>query len=215
MMQKILISAVIVFVTSVPAFALTTSYATSTPIPLTLTDWTNTLSFQRFNPSLGALKMVQLDLSMTANTILSAKNNSDSPASGHINTHIQMTIQDEGGYFTDAGIDLIVPTYHYNLDAGQLMTPDTISHSDSSFGQYTAPDVLSEFIGSGEITLLAGTFTETSFSYTGSNAHVGQLTYSELNGTVTYSYADEAPEPATVVLLAFGALALLKRKNTE
>jgi hypothetical protein len=215
MMQKILISAVIVFVTSVPAFALTISYTTSTPIPLTLTDWTKPLSFQQFNPSLGTLEMVQLDLSMTANTVLSASNNSDCSASGHIDTHIQMAIQDEVGNFTDSGIDLIIPTFYYNLTANQSMTPNTIIKSDSSSGQYTAGDVLSEFTGSGEVMLVAGTFTESSFSYTGCNAHVGQLTYSQLNGTVTYSYAAEAPEPATVVLLAFGALALLKRKNRE
>ena len=38
-------------------------FATTTPIPATLTDWNGSLSFPKFNSALGTLTSVELDLS--------------------------------------------------------------------------------------------------------------------------------------------------------
>jgi hypothetical protein len=211
-----IIFAAVLFVTVLPGLSIATisgPFTTTTPISAALTDWQNTLSFPKFDSSLGTLTMVQLDLSGSMSTVITATNHSPGLSSVEVYTHLQVTVQDSGLNLSSPEIDLVIPTFYYTLAGGQSLTSDLLTKSDSSTDLYTASAVLSEFTGPGTIVLDANTYTETYLTYTGGNIEVGQLTYAELTGTVTYTY--EAPEPTTVGLLCLGGPAIILRKKTR
>ena len=90
-------------------------FTTTTPIPSTLTDWTGTLSFPKFNPGLGILTQVQLDLNGAMSTILTITNDSPAGSSGVAKTELMMTVQDAGNNLNAPEIDLLSPGYIYTL----------------------------------------------------------------------------------------------------
>ncbi len=214
MTKKFLILVAIVpLVTVFSALSIATisgPFTTTTPISAALTDWQKTLSFPKFNPSLGTLNSVQLDLSGSMSTVITATNHSPGLSSSEVYTHLQVTVQDSGLNLSSPAIDLIIPTFYYTLVGGQSLTSGTLTKSDSSSNLYTAPAILSEFSGFGTIVLDANTYTETFLTYSGGNTNIGQLTHAQLTGTVTYDYT--APEPATIGLLGMGGLVFLRKK---
>jgi hypothetical protein len=157
--------------------------------------------------------MVQLDLSGSMSTVITATNHSPGPSSGEVYTHLQVTVQDSGLNLSSPEIDLVIPTFYYTLAGGQSLTSGTLTQNGSSSDLYTDFMILSEFTGPGTIVLDANTYTETSLIYTGGNIEVNQTTDASLTGNVTYTYI--IPEPATIGLLSLGSLMiLLKRKHS-
>jgi hypothetical protein len=200
---------------AVPAFAaLTTFYTATSPIPSTLTDWTNTLSFQKFDPSLGTLTGVQLYLSGSADTTLSVTNESQSISSVNVSVNTQITVQDAGSNLISPAIDLIIPTFSYTVNSGDTLSSGMQTKSDSSLNQYTDAAVILEFTGTDFISLNAATLTETLLSYAGGNSDVDQITHAQLTGSVTYIYEQKnIPEPATIMLMSLGMAALRRKKR--
>jgi len=188
-------------------------FTTTTPIASTLTDWSSSLQFPKFNSALGNLTMVQIDLTGSMTTVLTVKNVSSTlPSSGNAKTEIRMTVQDSGGNLNFPEIDLLSSAFAYhNLGAGQTVTSGNLTINGSSSDQYTAAAVLAEFTGPGTIALPANTFTLTWLTNTGGNTVASQVTSAQLTGTVTYSY--EVPEPATMLLLSLGGLMLRKSRK--
>ena len=191
------------------SIAATVSYNTTTPITLTLTDWVDTLSFPQFNPALGSLTMVELDLDGSLSTVLTITNSAPSGSSGTAKTEVEITVQDAGLNLNNPVIDLLSPNYAYSLGAGQTVTSGTITKNGSSSDQYTAGAVLSAFTGTGAILLDASTFTQTLLANTGGNTAADQVTSAALDGSVTYHYI---PEPATIALLSLGGLLIRKKR---
>src|SRR5277367_3921749 len=70
--------------------------ATSGPfystVPSTLTDWSQSLVFPQFNPALGTLVSVELDLTNSFTTTLYITNNADSSSSGTAKTEVTLTV---------------------------------------------------------------------------------------------------------------------------
>lgn len=186
-------------------------FTTSTPIPATLTDWSSPLSFPKFDSSLGTLTAVQLDLQGAMSTELTVTNNSPEASSGYAKTHLQLSVQDAENNLVTPQIDLVSDAYNYDLAAGQSLTSGSLTKSGSSSDTYTSPAILAEFNGPGTIVLNASTFTETFLANTGGNTEAGQVTTGELTGTVTYIYT---PEPASLSMLAVGALGLFSRRRS-
>ena len=188
-------------------------FTTTTPIASTLTDWSSSLQFPKFNSALGNLTMVQIDLTGSMTTVLTVKNVSSTlPSSGNAKTEIRMTVQDSGGNLNFPEIDLLSSAFIFsNLGVGQTVTSGNLTKSGSSSDQYTAAAVLAEFTGPGTIALPANTFTLTWLTNTGGNTVASQVTSAQLTGTVTYSY--EVPEPATMLLLSLGGLMLRKSRK--
>ena len=189
-------------------------FTTSTPIPSTLTDWSSSLAFPQFNPSLGNLVSVQLDLSATFTTTLTVQNNSPSGSAGWAKTELQFTVQDVGNNLNVPELDLYSPIFNSNLGAGQQEVSGLLSKSGSNSQVYTLAAVLAEFTGVGSITLPGSTFTQTLLSNTGGNTDASQITDASLTGDVIYTYT-VVPEPSAFGLLALGlgALPLLWRQR--
>jgi hypothetical protein len=93
-------------------------FTTTTPIPSTLTDWTSSLSFAKFNSALGTLTMVQLDLNGSMSTIITVTNNSPEASAGLAKTECQFTVQDGGNNLIVPQLDLMSTFFNYSLPAG-------------------------------------------------------------------------------------------------
>jgi hypothetical protein len=186
-------------------------YTTSTPISSTLTDWSGSLAFPKFNSALGTLTKVQLDLSGSLTTVLTVTNDAPTGSSGNAKMELQMTVQDAGINLNVPELDLFSPEFSYLIGAGQSVTSNILTKSGTSSDQYTSAPIIAEFTGPGTIVLPASTFTQTWLTNTGGNTFVAQSTYAQLTGTVTYTYTP-VPEPATLSLLGLGLVGLVKRR---
>jgi hypothetical protein len=187
---------------------------TSTPIAPSLTDWSNTLLFPQFNPALGTLDSVELNLSSGLTTELMIINGADSDSSGTANTWMEVTVQDPGLNLT-APFNVYSTGFGYALGSGDSISTGPLTGSGGSDLTYTLGTILTEFTGGGNISLDASTFTQTLLANTGGVTTSSQVTDAGLTGTVTYTYTAAVPEPSTFGLLALGlsALPLLRRQR--
>ncbi len=84
-----------------------------------------------------------------------------------------------------------------------------LSNSGSFSTTLTQAAILSEFTGSGSITLNAGTFTQAYTSDTTGDTVASQSTEASLSGDVTYNFdPTPTPEPSTFALMLVGISAL-------
>lgn len=185
-------------------------FTTTTPIPSTLTDWTGSLTFPLFDKNLGTLLSMELDLNASFTTQLTVTNSSPSGSSGTARTEVQVTVQSPLNHLSVPEIDLLSPSYSYNLAANTSVVSNVLTKSGMSSDLYTVAAVLNEFsaVGGGTIVLPASTFTQTVLSNTGGNTAASQVTNAGLTGTITYHYV-ATPEPSTFALLGIGAFGLL------
>ncbi len=187
-------------------------YVTSTPIPSTLTDWTGSLAFPKFNPSLGTLTSVTIGLSTSIRVVMTVTNSSLDPSSGTARTEVQFTVQDAGWNLITPEIDSFTPSFAYSLGPGDSVTSGTLTKSGSSTDLYTDAAILAEFIGPGTIVLPASTFTQIWLSNAGGDTLASQITNASLTGTVTYEYTlgGEAgvPEPGSMLLFGSALIGL-------
>ena len=177
---KILCVALLAAVVTVAVGALASSeylgpFATSTPIGYTLTDWTSSMSFPKFNSSLGTLTEVDLTFNAGMETTLTINNESDSGSSGSANTNVQISVKDPGNYFCPRRSIFFSPAYYYTL-AGGDSTSSGLLTSTGSGTETLLGDQVGEFNGPGTIVLPASTFTQTYLANTGGNTAADQVT---------------------------------------
>ncbi len=204
----LLSAALLCAVISAQAQALTQTVVTTTPVPLTSTDWSSSLSFPQFNPALGSLTQVQIGITGSIQTTITVTNNSPDPSSGTAKTEVDFTVQDGGSNLVAPAPIALTAPFAYSLTAGDTVTSGLITVSAPASNIYTSAPVLAEFTGVGAIILSASTFTMTVLSNTGGNTAASQVTSAALTGKVTYTYAP-APEPGTLALLGIGSASLL------
>jgi hypothetical protein len=181
---------------------------------LTPTDWPTgeTLSFPQFDPSLGTLTSVTLDLSGSLNTTITATNvDGSNTSSGTANAQVQFSVQDLGSNLTVPQLTLTSPGFTYSLLPGQSISSGPLTQSGTSSNTYTNPAVLDEFTGLpgnlGTNSLSASTYTLALIAVHGGNTYPSQVTAASLTGTVTYTYT-AVPEPSAFALLGAGVAAL-------
>ena len=208
-----LASATLLFVSTAARAAVDGPYVTSTPIAFALTDWSSSLTFPQFNPSLGTLLSVKLDLNGSLSTVLDVTNLSLTASSGTVKTEVQFTVQDGGNNLIPTPqLSLLSPIYAYSLAPGAGATSGALIKNGSSSDTYTLAAILTEFTGAGTFTVSASTFTQTLLANTGGNTSAAQVTDASLTGTVTYNYVP-VPEPTSLALAGLGSAAMLFRRR--
>ena len=210
-----------------------------TSLPSTLTDLPDNdpISGQQFNPALGTLQSVELIYTWDGNTVLTVTNNANTGggnSTGNASTQVEVSITDPLSYIGETDYLNIPPnTSTYNSFSnlapshsvtlgGSTCTPQPNCQLNGSVDQdYTynlsSPDgsaILSEFTGTGDISLFLNTITFTSITYRGGNAAAVQSTHVSATGEVIYTYTT-TPEPGTFCLIggALIGLSVLGRKR--
>ena len=192
---------------------------TSTPIPLTTpVDWNKSLEFSQFNPALGTLISVELNLSTTLSTTLTITNASATISSSTAFTELQITVQDVGGNLSVSNqpqLDVLSPNFAYNLAGDSSITSGPLTNTGVFSKTFTQSSLLSEFAGSGSVTLNASTFTLAYTSDATGATSASQSTEASLTGNVIYNYdPTSTPEPSAFALLLVGLSVLGLRART-
>lgn len=200
----------------------TGTFTTSTPIPLSATDWSGTLAFPQFDQSLGILNSVELSFSSTTTTLLTVQNISNlfgpaKPSSGTASSQVQITVQDAGNDLSAPAI-VLLSNYAFSLAAGGSVSSGLLTQNGSGSSLYTLSALLSEFTGTGSISLSASTFTQSGLTYTGGTTFTGLNSVdASLTGTVIYNYTPTTPTPEPTGMALAGLsgifLILLRRRR--
>lgn len=195
------------------AFADTVTYFDS--VALQDTNWTEQLDITKFNTSLGTLNSVTIQFVASGTTVISVTNLSDTQSSsGNARTDITLTLTDPGSFLGgDLEIGGLFPassgasSFSLAPEGNVVKGPYAISLNSGEF-VYTSGSILSEFTGSGFITLTAGATALSNLSYTGGNTLASQSTDVGATVYVTYDYT-AVPEPTTALLVGVGAVGAL------
>ncbi|MCX5813111.1 MAG: choice-of-anchor E domain-containing protein [Proteobacteria bacterium] len=203
----------------------TVSYTTSTPIPLTLTDWaaSYSLQFQKFNIPNATLTDMELRLSGGMETIITVKNTGTTPVRyGSAKTELMMGVTDPLNLLPDpygSQLDISLPTGTGYLFAtpllplapGQTRVSTLFNGSQNIFMNSNNPAMLAEFSGTGNIDLPASSLTMSWTSFSGGNVDTSQTTTGSLTGQVTYTYNQNlsVPEQSSILFAILGFLGIV------
>jgi hypothetical protein len=181
---------------------------TTAPITSVQTDWNLSLPFPQFDPSLGTLDSVEIAYSASFSSTYTITNiDPQNSSDGGVSTTVAMSLQDAGDNLESMPLILTGGGGGFFLMAGQSTT-EGVSQSGSSDNTYSDPAILSEFTGTGSISLDASTGTSPNLSSNGGTTTYTQVTDASMTGTVTYGFTPAVPEPASMGLIV-GAMGLL------
>jgi hypothetical protein len=184
-------------------------------VPLTITDWTSSVSVPQFNPSLGTLNSIEVTLNGHVEGSAAFESDDASPATVHmklqaLETFYRPDLSTMVTAFPVASTTDTVTAWDgvddYAGTSGKTYG-DLSSNASNSFTTSSSSDK-ALFTGVGNIVLPV----DSAGAFTGSGA--GNLlldfaTSASAGVTVTYNYT--APEPATMAILALGAIGLIRR----
>jgi len=187
----------------------------SDSIPLTLTNWSDTVSIQKFDPSLGILLDVEFTLAENFVGSMCFENmdeNNPSPFTLRLSWLVALQRPDSSDLVTIDSLreeSGVVAPFDGLLDFGgpSGVTFD-IDEAETATGS-AMPGDLALFTGVGTIELPVVATAE-SFVSGGSPAASYFSAAAAADVTVTYVYI---PEPASLSMLAFGGLALRRRRR--
>jgi hypothetical protein len=189
-------------------------------------------SVPQFNPTLGTLTNINVELDTSFTTSIIITNSSGAASNGSADTQVTEGITN--GTITNAAFPMTftgstvgkmrnVPSngVSYVLSAGGTTT-EADSGSDSSTSNFNSGPALTLFTGLGNVTMNIGTFTETQLSNTGGVTSAAQVTQDTLGATFIYTYTPAGPggtpEPGAWGLLCAGStggLVFLRRRRAR
>ena len=189
----------------------------SSSIPLQPTNWSNFVSIQQFDPSLGNLDSTSVTLSGTVTGLARFENRDNNPSTVtmHLQTRITLTRPDLStlvNVLPLAQTSDEVEAFDGIIDFGgasgrthsNLLSVAHVTMLENS----TFRDGASIFIGTG-ILMLPVTAEGTSFGNGPGNLTVQFISNAAADVIVTYNY--HLPEPTTAAMLSIGGLALVRR----
>jgi hypothetical protein len=202
-------------------------FASTSNVPLTLTDWTDDIVFPKFDSNLGILQSVSITLTINIQTVITVQNTGNATSNGRASITVEATVRDPLGFLPgvppppspptpgDPGVnlaDVTSPNFNFNLNPGQTLSSGTLSASSTDINSFSLndyPAAVVQFSGNpgDTITLPAYTRTFTNISFTGGNAIASQITSAALSGNITYTYL-AIPEPSALPLVGMGVLGL-------
>jgi len=188
---------------------------------LIMTDFSNVLSVDQFDPALGTLNQVTLTVTGRLYGGGKFENFNSSPVDDSMRYILDQSLDITQGLTallgmdktTDTTLTVNVPAYDGTFDyggtSGDTETPFDVT--DDDVFTYTLTVDLAPFIGTGTVNFDA--VADATATIYGANGVVcGTYSYAQATVEVVYDYTP-IPEPATITLLGLGALALLWRKR--
>jgi hypothetical protein len=183
----------------------------------TSTDILAALEVPKFDLSLGTLLSVQITVLASADTQITVQNDGTpdefgrSDSDGDVQTSITYYLADPSHVLSGDPLGAIyVPDtpQSYTLAANESETlakesVDGLILADNIYNNASNPGILSEFAGSGNLTLTLTTFTQTVLGNDGGNTSASEITNAGADVTVVYTY-EPIPEPSTWAMLAGG-----------
>lgn len=178
-------------------------------IPYTLTDFSGSLSFPKFDQPGDTLTSVVFELDSSITTFLMIQNGSPGTENGkygmEVTAKITDTVLNPGN--SDVLTDISTPLLKYSLLPGETTSFNkTASSSDSA--TFTTPDALAHFTGSGTVSVPLSFQAYTVLIAGGGNPTASQTTSGKATGKVIYTFNKNGggpviPEPADYAA-AFG-----------
>jgi hypothetical protein len=178
----------------------------------TLTDWTNTVSLEQFNPAIGTLNSVQITVQSDLDTTLTVQNVSPTSSSGSAITQLKQYLQTGSfTFFTNALVlDYASPDFEYTLPSFQVLSSgDLLANYSVTSNPLTDNSTLTAFTGTSFVDFTTYTFARSFLANTGGNTGAGQTTQSDLHTIVIYGFTPyPTPEPSVLALCGFGLAAI-------
>lgn len=183
---------------------------TSNVIGYQATDWSNwALVLPKFNSSLGTLTEIDLFISTTMKSTLHVENRGGSDLTCDAYTSMGVTVKDPLDMHTLES-DINSGIFHFvGIAPGTTANSTELTKSGTSFDTYNDQATLDEFTGSGNISLLSSTETESWIGTTNGNGRATQTSQATNFARVTYHYIPNVPEPSSLLALFTGACGFL------
>jgi hypothetical protein len=198
----------------------------SVVIPSQLTDFTQSFTFNQFDPSLGTLDSVELSIDATGNFGGTVTNQADGTESFNVKAASAVTFT---GPDSTSVVSNLTATQDFVL-AGKGKAGDS-----GTFGPFTsAPGAVTKFVPSADFGTFIGTgmlspvsvvSTESSTTVTGGGGNINSALSTKVgaNATLIYTYhtpsTNPTPEPGAWASMSIGVLGLMalglkaRRKN--
>ncbi|MBM3726983.1 MAG: PEP-CTERM sorting domain-containing protein [Acidobacteria bacterium] len=219
-MSKFMLATALMGLTSL-ANASTMSYSVHGDIALTTTNWMNTITVDKFDPTLGTLCKVEIKLIGNVQGDISVESLDNAPST--INATLQSQVR------LNTGLGLIVVTlpavmrtlnataFDGSIDFGGTSGAqwNNIDGMDMQADSSMDAGVLAGFTGPGTIDLAVDALGQSTASGAGNIVTVFR-TMASAEAWVRYTYkTDDIPEPASLALAGAGvlAIALLRRRK--
>jgi hypothetical protein len=169
--------------------------------PGQLTNFSHDLLFPKFDPSLGTLTSVQVELTGQIRSDITIS--SSTSANGNVRMEV-LYITSLGG---DPFLELLGPRQFFTTPPSPVSFTGVVTGPQTQARSYSDAPTLVSFTGSGNYTLSVNTLTQTLIAFSSGNAIASQTTTASLNGNVRYTFTP-VPEPGSIALTLIGLLGL-------
>jgi hypothetical protein len=196
-------------------------------ISSTQTDWTQSINFPQFDPSLGTLTQIDFSINGTLTGTAKAENTGNGSITPTLNLAATMSLSDSLGTVLAQTKPLVANTasltaFDEAFDFGGTsgVTFSGLSQSYSTNTIATAAGDLALFKGNGSISLNYGSAGASQVLNGGGNIITQFITSSDGNASITYEYTPvEVPEASTWAVIGFvgfaGGFTYLRRRKAQ